>query len=438
MLLNKIYIIALSLLFLIPEKTETIPINTRLAEQYFQEFQSICNRDNGKLWGISLYGPMLIADPKTHFVVANECDKNDKLKPSGNLFMGKLPVKEGIANSFTRWSGKLWTMVMWPLYEDKYERARLMIHESFHRIQDEIGFPHFNSSSDHLDTYEGRIWLQLEFRALIKALSSKGDERYHAIKDALVFRTHRRNLFTNAASLESRLEMNEGLAEYTGIKLCGIPDSELCSYVVKKFELMKGWKTFIRTFPYLSGPAYCILLDESGTSWRRNLKPSDDLGKLIQKAYSIKIPEALKLEAESRSHNYDFETLQKLEIKHKQELERLTVKYQERFIEGPVLIIPTHMAEGFFNITFKPDNLHPLGNQGIVYDTMRASSSWGILNVFDGALLTPSWEKVYVPAPIDSNTRPLSGEGWELTLNENWTLVSAVRKGDFILEKVEK
>ncbi|MFC1552373.1 hypothetical protein ACFL6P_07385 [Candidatus Latescibacterota bacterium] len=435
---NKYIVVAIGLLFQMSLKVEAMPIDTTLAKQYFQEFQLSCNQDNGKLWGVSFYGPMLIADPETHSVVANQGDMNGNLKQSGDVYVGTLPKTQGIADTATFWSGKKWLMLRWPLNEDKYERARLMIHESFHRIQEEIGFPLFNSASDHLDTYEGRIWLQLEWRALIKALSNKGDERRKAIKDALVFRIHRRNQFSDTDSLENRLEMNEGLAEYTGIKLCGIPDYELTSYVVKKFDQAKEWETFIRSFPYLSGPAYGVLLDEAGVAWRKNLKATDDLGKLLQNAHLIEIPNSIKSEAEARAFEYDFETLQEIEIERKQKLQKLMAEYQERFITGPVLIIPISQKGQGFSITFKPTNLFPLGTLGTVYATMKIATSWGELTVTDGAVLTPDWNKVYVPAPVNPNVKHLTGKGWELSLDENWKLVSAEREGDFTLEKVEK
>ena len=35
------------------------------AEQYFMEAQMLCERDGGRLWGVSLCGPMVIADGAT-------------------------------------------------------------------------------------------------------------------------------------------------------------------------------------------------------------------------------------------------------------------------------------------------------------------------------------------------------------------------------------
>src|SRR5258708_35123764 len=47
----------------------TLPLSGQVdalrAEAYFKEAQAFCDRDGGRLWGISLCGPMVIADPAT-------------------------------------------------------------------------------------------------------------------------------------------------------------------------------------------------------------------------------------------------------------------------------------------------------------------------------------------------------------------------------------
>src|ERR671935_212064 len=72
----------------------------------------------------------------------------------------------------------------WPLYmlADKTddERQRIMLHGLFHRIQPELGFTADNGFNEHLDTVEGRVWMQLEWRALRRALESSGSGRSEA------------------------------------------------------------------------------------------------------------------------------------------------------------------------------------------------------------------------------------------------------------------
>src|ERR1051326_1429352 len=91
------------------------PIETALASQYFQEAQALCNRDNGKLWGVALCAPMFFVDRKTRTVVANQADKEGNLTKNGNIFVGQLPANVNIANTATEWAGVKWTMIIFPL-----------------------------------------------------------------------------------------------------------------------------------------------------------------------------------------------------------------------------------------------------------------------------------------------------------------------------------
>ena len=40
-------------------------VRPELAKRYFEEVTKLCERDAGRLWGVSLCGPMVIFDPST-------------------------------------------------------------------------------------------------------------------------------------------------------------------------------------------------------------------------------------------------------------------------------------------------------------------------------------------------------------------------------------
>src|SRR2546423_5183025 len=193
--------------------------------QALREADAICRRDNGALWGVSLCGPMLLVDPATRSVFANQAGGEKLLKPEGDIFVGKLPEQINIANTATDWAGTKWTMIMLPLPDEPHRRGTLIAHEMWHRIQGEIGLPQSGAANNHLDTRDGRYWLQLEWRALAAALQAAGLSRKEAVRDATLFRARRRELFPDAAQAEREMELNEGLAEYNGIKLNGGPGS---------------------------------------------------------------------------------------------------------------------------------------------------------------------------------------------------------------------
>src|SRR5438094_5763367 len=144
------------LLILVPVAALGQAIYPLLARQYFEETDEACRADGGKLWGVSLCGPMLFADSRTRALVANRADAEGRLTRAGEVFVGRLPEKENISNSSLDWSGVRWIMVMWPLPHDAAQRRQLMLHELFHRIQDSIGLPASSPLNHHLDSTQGR------------------------------------------------------------------------------------------------------------------------------------------------------------------------------------------------------------------------------------------------------------------------------------------
>src|SRR5580658_6069692 len=282
--------------------SKSSPIDLDLAKTYFAEARRLAESDGGKLWGKSLAGPLLFAEPRTRYVVANQADAEKKLKPAGGLFVGTLPQSVPLASTAYRWAGTHWSMILWPLPDDKAERSVTLMHESWHRIQTDLGLPTADPTNVHLDTLAGRYWLQLEWRALARALGSTSQEQSRAIEDALRFREFRRGLFQAARTDESKLELNEGLAEYTGFKLSGLTDAEKRRLLIKHFEIYPTmFATYVRSFAYLTGPAYGLLLDQHATGWLRKIKAGDDLGEVLATALPLKRTPETEARAKQRA-----------------------------------------------------------------------------------------------------------------------------------------
>jgi len=284
-----VLIVITLLLFVTASAAQSTSIDTKLAAQYFRQLEQTSMRDGGKTWGLPLYGPIIFVDPDSRDVVANQADLQNKLVSRDGVFVGKLPTELSPANTAIDWAGVHWTMVMWPVSEFRQPRERLLLHECFHRLQEKLGLPARDAVNTHLDTLNGRIWIQMEWRALERALRQTGPARQTAIADALLFRGYRRSLFPGSANNENALELNEGLAEFTGVKL---NSSDLQETAVRADLILRQARnnpTFARSFAYISGPAYGALLDLSGRPWRASLKPSADLGLLLQQQYKIKI-----------------------------------------------------------------------------------------------------------------------------------------------------
>ena len=89
--------------------------STEDAERIFSRAKSICERDNGKFWGVSLCGPILLVDWHDNRVIANQIDPRGALKQSGLYFEGQLPQDVIIANTPTSWSEARWTQLVVPV-----------------------------------------------------------------------------------------------------------------------------------------------------------------------------------------------------------------------------------------------------------------------------------------------------------------------------------
>lgn len=406
------------------------PINAEQAAQYFTEARELGERDRGRLWGHSLLGPILLVDPITRQVAANLPDREQRLTKTGEVYVGRLPANVPMANTAIEWAGVRWTMLMLPLPENRFRRRILLAHELWHRIQEEIGFPSSGVANHHLETRDGRIWLQLEWRALAAALIETGRKRKAAVSDALVFRAYRRSLFQNAAEEERAMEMHEGLAEYTGIALGGVPnvlrwvaDHNLKEAVAKP--------TFMRSFAYASGPAYGVLLDRARKDWRKALKPTDELDALLRVSSRLRLPADLAETARSRARNYGGPELFIAEMKREEERQKLLAASRQKFIDGPVLVIPLQQMK----MEFDPGELIALEPRGTVYPKIKIVDLWGTLTVSGGALLESDFSKVTVSAPVNPRAKPIAGDGWMLELSGDWELKAGLRAGDQIIAK---
>jgi hypothetical protein len=421
---------------------QTAPIDQAKAAQYFEEARRLSAADGGRLWGVALYGPMFFVDPETSEVVANQADTEGKLTKHGAVWTGKLPPEIGAANTAVRWAGVQWTMVLWPLPAYRHERAALMMHECFHRVQAELGLPARDAVNSQLDTRDGRIWLELEWRALERALADIGDiVRVNcAITDALVFRAWRRALFPGAAEKEDALEMNEGLAEYTGQRLANPAPGELRAAAIIILHDGVNRRSFARSFAYISGPAYGALLDSAPGStgaWRKGLKPDADLGEMARTAYHVLVGTPAAPPPLSWLRAYDGDEIIALETERDARRQAVLAAARARFVDGPLLLLP---AVKEINYSFDPNNVVSLDDNLTLYTPVKVADEWGVLECEKGAVLAREkglLVRAQVPAPADPAARPVKLDGCTLDLHAGWTLTPAGRPGDFLVRAAQ-
>ena len=415
------------------------PIDLTAAGAAFALADDIGRRDGGRLWGVPLHGPMLFAHRASRQVVADRPDGAGRLRPAGDLWSGTLEEGAVIANTSVEWGGRRWTMLVWPLPEDPRDRGRLLAHEMFHRVQAETGLPSEDALADHLSARDGRYWLRLEWRALRGALAGDFAARRRAVADALAFRAQRRARFPGAAAAERALELNEGLAEYTGVA-AAIPAGETAAWamgLLERADAASAAADPVRSFAYASGPAYGLLLDAAGASWRPGLDAATDLGDRLAAAYGVDAA-AAAAEAPERAAVYDGAALGREEDARAVRRRETQARLRARFVDGPVLRLP---AGEEFRYGFDPNAAEVVDGVGTVYLRVRVTDRWGVLATgAEGALLERAgdgWAAAVVPAPADPAARPLAGDGWQLDLAPGWTLAPGPRPGDLRLTPVQ-
>jgi len=428
-------------------------LNPAVAASIFHEARVLSEKDGSSLWGIPLYGPMLLVDPSSWRVIANEPDSESFLRANGSVFVGDWPKDKSIANTAVEWSGKRWTMLMWPVSGNTYDRRALIAHELWHRVQDDIGLPSQGGPTMHLGSRDGRYWLQMEWRALAvglqtnisrsarkdtAALAARNDEwtgsmRFQGIHDALAFRSYRRSLFPDAAEAENALEMHEGLAQYTGFALSGRSPHLNRESAARELKRAESNATFVRSFAYASGPAYGLLLDQSKPDWRNGLSADTDLGVLLADAYGITLSDDPAEDVGLASSRYNGKELAVKEDLIEEEREAKLADMRKKFVTGPVLELPFFKMK----VQFDPGKILALDDIGNVYLSLRLVDEWGILTSTDGALIMKDWSMTVVPAPENIAGSVVKGVGYALELNEGWKIEPLEDKDGYAVRKTE-
>jgi hypothetical protein len=308
---------------------------------------------------------------------------------------------------------------------DADARQQIMLHGLFHHIQPELELLPSDGFNEHLDTLEGRVSMQLEWRALRRAVESSGSDRAEAIADALAFRRERRRLFPGAADNERRDEIREGLASYTGVAAWA--DSPADARRAAAIAAAGGelQVSFVGNFEAASGPAYGVLLDEILPGWHRQVRVTSDLGDLLASATGGPPTTDVAVAAA----RYDAATLRTAEEARDRAQQVRVAELRRRFIDGPVLTMP---ARG----SGTSDTTGSVGIPGagtVFFRNFTLSAQWGRLNANDGVLRSVDGATLSVPvtAPLEGTT--LQGDGWSATVNAGWVVRPAARPGRFAI-----
>ena len=389
-------------------------VDQQRAQEVFKEAQALCERDGGRLWGVSICAPMVIGDARTQTFATSQ--------PAPDA---PRPRSVGFVNAPVQWGGATWAAYVWDDVANRTprERKELFLHELFHGVQSQLGLAVPALAPEHLDAVDGRYWLRLEWRALARALRESGAEREIAVREALAFRQARRTRYPGSVEDERAQEITEGLAAYTGTVLAAPSAADATAGALDLLANGEAGESFVRTFAYMSGPAYGLLLDAASPGWPRKVRASDDPAVLLMRALAIQ-PAA---DAAAAAARYGGAELRAAEERREQQRQARIAELRRRFVDGPVLVMP-----GGGSGSFDSRGAVVIPDVGTIYfGPYRQSGPWGALEADKGVLITSDGRARRLPAPVRGDGTTISGDGWTFTAAAGWVIRDGARTGDY-------
>lgn len=412
--------------------SQKIVVNDNDIKLVFEEIKQ-ATKLHYDLWNKDIYGEILLVNPVTREIYANMADADGYLKNDNGIYKAILPKEINFANTSIEWKGMHWAMIMLPLPENKFTKTDLLAHELFHRSQLSLGFKFDFVDNEHLDLKMGRVYFRLEMEALKKAvLSTTTREKKRNLANALIFRKFRNSIYASSAISENILELNEGLAEYTGQTISGRNFEQRREYMISRMNAFMNNPTYVRSFAYITTPMYGWLLSENKKYWNKDITMSSNLTDYFIKSFGINIPANLQSIIETISQQYDGETIMKEETVRAEENAKIVAAFTTKFITQNHINIQLEQM----NFAFNPGNIIPLEDKGTVYPNIRLTDVWGVLTVNGGgALISKNWKIVTISKPVKVEGNLISGEGWNLELTDGYQLSEGENGNYFLVRK---
>jgi hypothetical protein len=390
-------------------------VDQQRAREFFKDAQALCERDGGRLWGVSICAPIVIGDARTQTFATSRQPPD---APRSKLI--------GILNGPIQWGDTVWAALSWETVANQppHVRNSMFLHESFHIFQRQpLGLGVGTNSAEHLDTEDGRYWLRLEWHALARALRDSGEARTLAIRDALAFRKARYAQFPDKVETERALDINEGLASYTGFVLAAPSTADAIAMALDELKGQESGESYVRTAAYASGPAYGLLLDAASPGWTRTVRSSDNPALLLIRALGVR-PTA---DAAAAATRYGGAELRAAEHTRDQQRQARIAELRRRFVDGPVLVMPGG-GRGYSD----SHGAVVIADVGTIYlGEYHQTGEWGALDADKGVLVSTDGRTRRLPAPVRGDGTTISGDGWTLKAAPGWVVRAGARQGDY-------
>lgn len=418
----------LILLFLIllsacREEKVDIYFTPEKASSYFRDVEEICNRDNGKLWGRNLYGPLMFVDRPTRRIFANMPDKGGILKLKDGIYTGTFPRELIVDNIATEFGGTIFSVAPLPPEEDSYRIKTRAIHGLFHGFQKSLGLNPGPIGTRKMDEKNSRLWLKLEWRALKNAINTTGEQRDRSIRDALIFRGARREMNSSEIPEENRFEFYEGLSTITYTILCSDNPQEAKKNLNEYFDRSYRFQSFSRTYGFIHGALYSYLALEGGFELKSLKSDTTDLALVVKELYDIQLPDICRDVAGSIALGYDVESIYAEEEQRLKDIRERIHRQIAVFTEKPVVYL--ELESPYFD--FEPEDIRTLDTLGTVYNSIRVADNWGKLTLEKGGcLVSYNLKSIRITAKnFRESKNHFYGDGWHLILNPDWNIVKS-------------
>jgi hypothetical protein len=346
------------------------------------DFQQRCEAEGKRLWGRSLCAPVVVVNAATGAFTTS------KPPPSQ-------PLPAMRANTAIKWGGEDWIMVLAPLPSDPEKKASMLFHEAWHVHQQALGFPSNNAVAPHLGAAADRYLMRLEWAALAAALKSTGKAQPEHVAQALAFRKRRIGASSEKAEAERAQMQHEGLAAYTGAVLSGAP----VKLALEELEGGARRSALTRSFAYVNGPAWGLLLDRYKPGWRQQREKRD-----LADMAPIAPAEVARADA------YGGTALLAEEMLAGFERDRKLSAALAATAESKALRLPLKKM----SMDFDPNRITSAPDGSSIYEKITLSDGWGRIRL-DGIPLRISsdFTAAYAPWPLPSGALEMA-EGWRL------------------------
>lgn len=366
------------------------------------EYRSIIEEINKKapqIWGIKFNPNIIFIDTKQ-----NEMHIIDDVMSNYNYTIQTWDNKILPANSCIRYEDKKYVTIKYDYYShlNFLDKMALIAHESYHYYQEEIGYEMVSSTNTYLDNGEGRVLLRCELNALEKAL--KND--MSALKDALLIRVYRQNLFPT--NNEAEFELNEGLAEYTKLAcICNTSEElkeKLLLSIVNNDSI-----GYTNNFAYITGSVYAYFLNDKNAIKNHISDITYELKLKYEIPYVVDAKEISSVLAK-----YGYQDIVKQE-KNKSDL------IYEYYLKDKDYI---YIENSGIGILFNPnDRIIEINDSLLLLSNTTLKSEWGIIEASTGLIREKNWKYFLLSSPKAITGNRVIGESYEIELADSCNLI---------------